>query len=164
MANTQAVTATKWERKRSCHTGVRGPRITGTQAATIGISRTAASVAASAATRMEAPEVMAPTSSTWLGSAHMEAVMNTAWPMVSPLSRHKTPKPTKEVIRISAGMETMPAAPRQNQAARDSRIGGRRGCHGRLNSRKPRLCKGAGAHDPSKTLRARQAGRAAIPR
>ncbi len=94
---------------------VAGPRISGTSATTIGISRTDDSDTANAAAASELPDRMAPTSTTCAGSAHTAPVMKTDWASVSPASLASPAKPTKALARISPGSEKAPPTPRRNQ-------------------------------------------------
>src|SRR5687767_603360 len=93
---TQDVTATKCDSTTSCQVGVVAVLTIGTQEAIIGTKRSAESATPMAAATREAPLAIAPTSTTWLGSAQIIAVVNTAWPRVNPASRQSTPKPNME--------------------------------------------------------------------
>ena len=88
MAKTQAVTATKCEANSiGSRRTFPSPRRIGMSAIVMGMRRTDASATAIAAGTMPSPVVMAPVSTTMLGSAHTRPVMASVWPSVSPLSR-----------------------------------------------------------------------------
>src|SRR5690606_29153306 len=124
-AKTQAVMATKCERNRSSQVGVLSVRISGTSEATIGIMRIDESVTARNIAAIWAPLASIPTRIILAGSAQTEIVMKIASLRVIPASKANALNPTKDVIRISAGIEVMPRIPvrNQNRAERVSRSG-----------------------------------------
>ena len=69
----------------------------------IGISRTADSDTAINAAARDAPEVIAPISTTFDGNAQIVSTMNSTCQTVSPASRASPEKPVNAPIRINAG-------------------------------------------------------------
>ena len=62
--------------------------------------------------------MMAPTSTTFDGSAHTMPVMKTVCVTVSPASLASAAKPTNELARIRPGSENAARTPRENQTRR----------------------------------------------
>ena len=86
----------------------------GTNAATIGISRMEHNATASAAAGKRGAGKNGTDEHQLLGNAHAAAVMNSVCPSGIPASKAKPQKPTKALIRISAGMKKVPRMPRTN--------------------------------------------------
>ena len=83
-------------------------------ATTIGIKRTEDRATAKAAAGREAWERIAPTRTTFAGSAHTTPTMKTVSTMVRPASFASPAKPTNALARISPGMENAAPTPRPN--------------------------------------------------
>jgi hypothetical protein len=89
--------------------------ISGTSATTIGISRTEESVTAKAAAISDAPDVIAPTSTTLAGSAQTAPTISTVSARVKPDSLARLANPTWALTRIRPGTEQAASTPRKIQ-------------------------------------------------
>src|SRR5690606_18717965 len=88
---------------------------------------------ASAAAGSDAPDMMAPISTTLAGSAQTRPVMNTACGRVMPASRARPAKPTNALMRIRPGIDTADATPRKNQRVRVESLSGEAEAAGFIN-------------------------------
>ena len=86
----------------------------------MGIRRTEESVTANTAASSDAPEAMAPISTTLAGSAQTAPTMNTVSASVKPASLARLAKPIWALTRISPGSEQAARTPRKYQWRRST--------------------------------------------